>query len=243
MGDGIHRIGAALAGSALVHLLIFGHFVPAGTGMLHNTLFSPLTARLERGPSSDPLPPPAPEVVPDPDPPPEEARTPAEPAPVLPPTPALEAPARAVEAPTGGESTRAAAPSEVKVSVLLMGGKNPDNSQDIHEAWGQRYVYFDSPTLKSAARPLADVMPRYPAGKLTQPDGAVLLQLLIGTDGALEGVDTVCAAPPFEKSARESIAADLRFTPAMGAEGPVRSYMLVEFAYGRGFPCARVRQY
>jgi len=49
----------------------------------------------------------------------------------------------------------------------------------------------------------------------------------------------VCAAPPFERSARESVAG-LRFQPALAKEGPVKSYMLVEFGYGKGLPCSRM---
>jgi len=46
----------------------------------------------------------------------------------------------------------------------------------------------------------------------------------------------LCAAPAFEQSALESLRG-MKFEPARGNDGPVKSYLLVDFAYGRGFPC------
>ena len=89
------------------------------------------------------------------------------------------------------------------------------------------------------ARPLADPKLRYPTGEFKQKNGAVILQLLIDEQGALVQSDVVCAAPPFEKSALESVQG-LKFQPAVAREGPVKSYMLVEFGYGKGYPCGRI---
>jgi len=104
---------------------------------------------------------------------------------------------------------------------------------------GARYIHFKSPRLKSPARPLGDPKLRYPAGRLEQRNGAVVLQLLINEFGWVAQADVVCAAPPFEKSALESVEG-LRFQPAVAREGPVKSYMLVEFGYGKGYPCGRI---
>jgi hypothetical protein len=41
------------------------------------------------------------------------------------------------------------------------------------------------------------------------------------------------------KSALESVQG-LKFQPAVAKEGPVKSYMLLEFGYGRGYPCGRI---
>jgi len=102
-----------------------------------------------------------------------------------------------------------------------------------------RYVHFKSPQLKSPARPLQDPRLRYPTGEFAQKNGAVVLQLLIDEQGGLVRTDVVCAAPPFMKSALESVQ-ELKFQPAVAREGPVKSYMLVEFGYGRGYPCGRI---
>ena len=77
------------------------------------------------------------------------------------------------------------------------------------------------------------------AGRIEHRNGAVLLQLLINEHGWLAQADVVCAAPQFEKSALESVQG-LKFQPAIAREGPVKSYMLVEFGYGKGYPCARI---
>ena len=136
--------------------------------------------------------------------------------------------------------SRPARPREVRVRVLLLSDKMRKNNPDEYiEVAGERYVHFRSPNLKSPARPLADPRLRYPAGQVTQKSGAVILQLLISEEGELTRTDVVCAAPPFARSALESVQG-LRFQPAVAREGPVKSYMWVEFGYGRGFPCARI---
>ena len=110
------------------------------------------------------------------------------------------------------------------------------NPEEYIEAEGKRYIYFNSPRLAAPARPLGEPKPRYPSGKLEQKDGAVMLQLLIDEKGELQQASVVCAARGFEKSAVDSVKG-LKFRPARGKDGPVRSYLLVEFGYGRGFPC------
>lgn len=132
--------------------------------------------------------------------------------------------------------TRPARGQEVRVRVLLPSGKLKDNPEEYIEAHGARYIHFKSPRLKSPARPLGDPNLRYPLGDLERKDGAVMLQLLIDEKGGLTQADVVCAARGFERSALESVK-ELKFHPAIAREGPVKSYMLVEFAYGRGFPC------
>jgi len=136
--------------------------------------------------------------------------------------------------------TRAARSSEVKVRVLLLtDNKQFKNEEEYIEVGGVRYIHFSSPRLKARGRPLEEPNLRYPTGELSQKNGAVVLQLLISEQGVLEQTDVVCAAPPFERSARESVAG-LRFQPALAKEGPVKSYMLVEFGYGKGLPCGRM---
>ena len=136
--------------------------------------------------------------------------------------------------------TRAARFSEVKVRVLLLtDNKQFKNEEEYIEVGGVRYIHFSSPRLKARGRPLEEPNLRYPTGELSQKNGAVVLQLLISEQGVLEQTDVVCAAPPFERSARESVAG-LRFQPALAKEGPVKSYMLVEFGYGKGLPCGRM---
>lgn len=136
--------------------------------------------------------------------------------------------------------SRPARPREVRVRVLLLSDKmRKDNPDEYIEVGGERYVHFRSPNLKSPARPLADPRLRYPTGQFTQKSGAVILQLLINEDGELTRTDVVCAAPPFARSALESVRG-LRFQPAVARGGPVKSYMWVEFGYGRGYPCARI---
>lgn len=132
--------------------------------------------------------------------------------------------------------TRAARPQEVTVRVLLLSETLKNNPEEYVEVAGVRYIHFRSPRLKAPARPLGDPNLRYPLGKLDSKDGAVILQLLINEKGGLAQADVVCAARGFEKSALESVKG-LKFKPAVAKEGPVKSYMYVEFGYGRGFPC------
>lgn len=136
--------------------------------------------------------------------------------------------------------TRAARSSEVRVRVqLLTDTKQVKNEDEYIEVGGVRYIHFSSPRLKARGRPLAEPKLRYPTGELSQKNGAVVLQLLIDEQGALVQSDVVCAAPPFMKSALESVQG-LKFQPAVAREGPVKSYMLVEFGYGKGYPCGRI---
>jgi hypothetical protein len=136
------------------------------------------------------------------------------------------------------DATRPAVPDEVTVKVLLF-TDDPGNPQNALDIGGQRYIYFNSPGLRQQVRPLSELRLRYPVAIPEDPDGSVVLQLLIDERGLLEGVSVLCAAPGFETSARESIAG-LRFSPARGRDGPVKSFMLVEFGYGRGVPCDRI---
>ena len=140
----------------------------------------------------------------------------------------------------GKASTEApvATSKKVSVSVFLLSNL-PKNSDEVLESRGSRYTYFNSRRLVSPARPLAEPKPHYPVGKKAERGGAVLLQLLINERGGLDHVDVICAAPAFEQSALDSMRG-MQFTPARGKDGPVKSYMWVEFAYGRGFPCASV---
>ncbi len=136
--------------------------------------------------------------------------------------------------------SRPARPQEVRVRVLLLSDKLPkNNSEEYIEVEDVRYVHFKSPQLKSPARPLEEPRLRYPTGEFAQKNGAVILQLLIDEQGGLLRTDVVCAAPPFVKSALESVQG-LKFQPAVAREGPVKSYMLIEFGYGRGYPCGRI---
>ena len=149
---------------------------------------------------------------------------------------------RLAQAATAGKEapSRPARPQEVRVRVLLLSDKmRKDNPDEYLEVEGVRYVHFKSPNLKSPARPLTDPGLRYPTGAFAQKSGAVILQLLIDEEGALARTDVVCAAPPFEKSALESVRG-LKFQPAVAREGPVKSYMWVEFGYGKGYPCGRI---
>jgi outer membrane biosynthesis protein TonB len=136
--------------------------------------------------------------------------------------------------------SRLARPQEVRVRVLLLSNKpRKDDPDEYVEVDGVRYIHFRSPNLKSPARPLGEPRPLYPANELVHKNGAVIVQLLIDEEGAVMRSDVVCAAPPFEKSALESVQG-LKFQPAVAREGPVKSYMLVEFAYGKGYPCGRI---
>jgi outer membrane biosynthesis protein TonB len=151
-------------------------------------------------------------------------------------------PARLAQAATTQKEaeTRPARRQEVRVRVLLLSDKlRHDNPEEYVEVEGVRYVHFKSPRLKSPARPLGDPKLRYPTGAFEQKSGAVMLQLLINEYGWLVQADVVCAAPPFEKAALESVRG-LKFEPAVAREGPVKSYMLVEFGYGKGYPCGRI---
>lgn len=130
-------------------------------------------------------------------------------------------------------------PGAVSVHVFFLAENMPQNPDETIEANGKRYIYFNSPQLAAPARPLSEPKPRYPKGKFAQKNGAVLLQLLIDEQGGLARSDVVCAAPPFMKSALESVQG-LKFQPAVAREGPVKSYMLVEFGYGKGHPCGRI---
>ena len=141
---------------------------------------------------------------------------------------------------SGGESRnegRATKPGAVSVHVFLLAENVTPNPEEYIEVGGNRYIYFNSPQLAAPARPLAEPRPRYPKGQMAQKDGAVMLQLLISERGELEQAIVVCAAPPFEKSATDSVKG-IKFKPALGKDGPVKSYLLAEFGYGRGFPCA-----
>jgi len=136
--------------------------------------------------------------------------------------------------------SRPARPQEVRVRVLLLSDKlRKDDPDEYVEVEGVRYIHFRSPHLKAPARPLAEPRLRYPTGEFVQRNGAVIVQLLIDEEGALTRSDVVCAAPPFAKSALESVQG-LKFQPAVAREGPVKSYMLVEFGYGKGYPCGRI---
>lgn len=132
--------------------------------------------------------------------------------------------------------TRPARPAEVRVRVLLLPENVKNNPDEYVTVDGVRYIHFHSPRLASPAKPLADPQLRYPLGELERKDGAVILQLLIDEKGNLTRSDVVCAARGFARSASESVRG-LKFKPAMAREGPVKSFMHVEFGYGRGFPC------
>lgn len=132
--------------------------------------------------------------------------------------------------------TRAARPAEVRVRVLLLPEFVKNNPDEYVTVDGVRYIHFRSPRLAAPARPTVDPDLRYPLGELERKDGAVILQLLIDEQGNLTRSDVVCAARGFARSATESVRG-LKFKPAIGKEGPVKSFMHVEFGYGRGFPC------
>lgn len=130
---------------------------------------------------------------------------------------------------------KAVASKKVAVNVFLLSDQ-PKNPDGVLVSRGSSYTYFNSRHLVSPARPLSEPTPPYPAGKLAEQGGAVLLQLLINERGRLDYIDVLCAAPAFKQSALESLRG-MRFKPAQGKDGPVKSYMWVELAYGRGFPC------
>jgi outer membrane biosynthesis protein TonB len=137
---------------------------------------------------------------------------------------------------TKDAGTRPARPAEVRVRVLLLPEFVKNNPDEYVTVDGVRYIHFRSSRLASPARPLTDPQLRYPLGELERKDGAVIVQLLIDEKGNLARSDVVCAARGFSRSATESVK-DLKFQPAMAKDGPVKSYMHVEFGYGRGFPC------
>lgn len=151
--------------------------------------------------------------------------------------PGPEATSNAASQPQGG--VRIAVLDEVSVRVHLFsyeGGQKPNDTVLVQ---GKSYVYFKSPSLRRATQPLDDIKPHYPAQKPLYIHGGVKLQLLIDEEGKLEQAIVMCSNPDFEKSALASVE-HLRFTPAQALTGPVKSYMVVEFGYGRGFPCAPV---
>ena len=115
----------------------------------------------------------------------------------------------------------------------------PKNPNEMLESRGSRYIFFSSPQLASPTRPLAEPQPRHPVGKHAERGSAVLLQLLINERGGLDHIDVPGAAPAFEQSTLDSTRG-IKFSSARNKDGPVRSYMRVELAYGRGFPCASV---
>jgi len=137
-----------------------------------------------------------------------------------------------------GANAETASSKPVRINVFTLSDR-PNNPNEVLESRGSSYTYFSSRRLVSPARPLAEPKPRYPAGKRAERGGAVLLQLLINERGGLDYVDVLCAAPAFEQSALDSMRG-MKFSPARGKDGPVKSYMWVELAYGRGFPCASV---
>jgi hypothetical protein len=134
---------------------------------------------------------------------------------------------------------RLALPDEVNVRVHLLSYEAGNTPVDTLSIQGKTYSYFKSPGLRQTAQPLEDVKPHYPENKPEYVHGAVMLQLLIDEEGNLEQAIVMCANPTFTKSALTSIQ-HMRFKPAQSVTGPVKSYMVVEFGYGRGYPCARV---
>lgn len=139
-----------------------------------------------------------------------------------------------------GSGDAGAQPISKKIAVnVFMLSNQPKNPDEFLESRGSRYTYFNSKRLVTQARPLAEPKPVYPVGKKAERGGAVLLQLLINERGGLDHVDVVCSAPAFEQSAVDSMRG-MKFKPARDKHGPVKSYMWVEIAYGRGYPCASV---
>ena len=134
---------------------------------------------------------------------------------------------------------RLAVADEVGVRVHLLSYEGNQKPKDSEVIDGRTYIYFKAPGLKRTTQPREDARPHYPSEKPDYIHGAVILKLLIDEEGRLEQSIVVCSNPTFEKSAIASIE-NMRFTPAQNASGPVKSYMVVEFSYGRGFPCATV---
>ena len=142
-------------------------------------------------------------------------------------------------APQAKGGVRLAAIDEVSVRVHLLDYGGNQKPQDTEVILGKTYVYFKSPSLKRTTQPHEDAKPHYPEDKPDYIHGAVILKLLVDEAGKLEKAVVVCSNPTFEQSAIASIE-NMRFTPAQNAGGPVKSYMIVEFGYGRGFPCSPV---
>lgn len=162
----------------------------------------------------------------------------AAPLPLERPAPLAQAVGQAEKAQRPGNAGAVAQSTSRKIAInVLMLSDKPKNPDEVLEVRGSRYTYFNSRHLVSPARPLAEPKPRFPAGKQAERGGAVLLQLLVNERGSLDYIDVVCSAPALERSAVESVRG-MKFRPAQGKDGPVKSYMWVEFAYGRGFPCA-----
>jgi len=79
------------------------------------------------------------------------------------------------------------------------------------------------------AYPLNMVMPRYPP--TARSGGQVLVEALIGSDGAMSETKILQAQPPFESAALSAMA-EWKFKPAVRGGLPVSSYVYVLF----GFP-------
>lgn len=139
----------------------------------------------------------------------------------------------------GRPGVRTALPNEVNVRVRLYDVKSEENPTEVMELPTGKYVYFNAPRLKQTSHPLTDAKPLYPTQKLDYPHGAVQLLLLIDEEGKLEKTTVACANPAFEKSAVESVR-QMRFAAARDANGPVKTYMMVEFGYGLGAPCGNL---
>lgn len=152
-------------------------------------------------------------------------------------------PPRADNTPNAGTQpqtgVRLAIPDEVSVLVQLLSFEGGQKPKDTLQIENRTYTYFKSPGLRRAAQPLEDIKPHYPAQKPAYLHGAVVLQLLIDEEGRVERANVMCSNPDFETSALASVE-HLRFAPALAVIGPVKSYMVVEFGYGRGYPCAPV---
>ncbi len=133
---------------------------------------------------------------------------------------------------------RMALPDEVKIYVRRYDAKAEDNPNEVIDVGATKYFYFNAPQLRQTAHPLADASPHYPTKKLDYPHGAVILLLFIDEQGKLEKTLVECANPAFEESAVMSIR-NMRFAAARDVNGPVKSYMKVEFRYGLGSPCAQ----
>jgi TonB family protein len=149
---------------------------------------------------------------------------------------------RAAYGPKGGSTPtpemRMALPDEVSVRVRLYDRNTDDNPNEVIDMDTGRYFYFNAPRLKQAAHPLSNARPHYPAAAATSQSGKVVLQLLISEDGSLEKTLVTCGHSDFEKSAIASVR-EMRFRAAHNADGPVKSYMMVEFGYGQGGSCGK----
>lgn len=134
---------------------------------------------------------------------------------------------------------RAALPVEVNIYVRRYDTQLTDNPVAVLTLASGSYYYFNAPQLQKTASPLADISPRYPSTKLDYAHGAVILLLFIDEEGRLEKTVVECAQPAFEGSALASMQG-MHFAAARDANGPVKSYMKVEFRYGLGTPCGRL---